>query len=743
MKKFTLSVVIFFWGFSLFALPSLQEKKSLQLIQKLYEDKLYRLALLEIDWLSTHYPNSSLLAKSLFFQGLTFSKIQENQKSQKSLSKNPFYLFSSKEQKQIFFTQAINYFFLYELNLSNSFFKLVKTSKFKSSKESESIKKSESAEKSDMEIQATYYQILIAVFQGDIDRAKQILKQTSFKIFNKNQKNFLLLLQKKKITLKEFIKILDKNSLQNIQKLALVRFLAEQDFENKNHQTALERYFFFTLLSKNFEEKPLLVYLDFFIGEALYKNSLFAATYQSDLLEEQLVQEAKIYFTKNNHNIIHSRLYLANIYAYQKQYSKSFDEYNLLLKDSAYFKNKDLIFNYIQLSQLLKKDKTESIFIQAIESKNSLKDKQELSLQVIEFYQKQKNCSLIVKLFIENEFSPLKLDETLQAKENFSTGKCYLERKQFQKSFSYFIKIPFHLTEIILPTSALVSQALGNLKKEKENLKFFQKLQSFAKDTDFGKTEQKQIKQNSLLYYYYAKEWKKFVQKQIKYFSTKESTPKDWRNWELLAISQTELEQNPQALKSYQNAFSLVRDTAHKIRLAQKIILIHKSKKEHSKIANIYEQLLETIPQENQLAIKLTIAKNYFQDKRIYQAKKWLLEIVKKPEIIKKPQQKLTSKEKNFYFEANYFLAEIWIAQNQAAKAISILTDTAKLTTIDNKWYRLMHYRLGKIYRYQKNWQLALKHYQFVANTKKNSPEKKDAIIRVKAIKKLLASAKK
>ena len=79
----------------------------------------------------------------------------------------------------------------------------------------------------------------------------------------------------------------------------------------------------------------------------------------------------------------------------------------------------------------------------------------------------------------------MKLDEITRAKENFFAGKCYLNLKQFQKSFSYFIKIPFHLTEIILPTSALVSQALGNLKKEKENLKFFQKLQSFAKDTDF------------------------------------------------------------------------------------------------------------------------------------------------------------------------------------------------------------------------------------------------------------------
>ena len=96
----------------------------------------------------------------------------------------------------------------------------------------------------------------------------------------------------------------------------------------------------------------------------------------------------------------------------------------------------------------------------------------------------------------------------------------------------------------------------------------------------------------------------------------------------------------------------------------------------------------------------------------------------------------------NLYFEANYLLAEIEIAQNQLRKAISILTDTAELTTIKNKWYRLIHYRLGKIYRSQENWQLALKHYQFVANTKGNTPEKKDAIIRVKATKKLLASKK-
>ena len=89
------------------------------------------------------------------------------------MSKNPFYIFSSNEQRQIFFTQAINYFFLYELNLSNSFFKLVKTSKFKSSEESESIRKSESTEKSDIEIQATYYQILIAVFQQQIILSKR------------------------------------------------------------------------------------------------------------------------------------------------------------------------------------------------------------------------------------------------------------------------------------------------------------------------------------------------------------------------------------------------------------------------------------------------------------------------------------------------------------------------------------------------------------------------------------------
>ena len=677
--------------------------------------------------------------KSFFFQGRVFFKNQEYQKSQKSLSKTPLHLFNSKDRDKIFFTQAKNYFFLYQLNLSNSFFELIQTDNFESSKESKFIK-----------TQASYYQILIAIFQGDIDRVRRILQQTSLKFFNKNQKDFLLLL-KKNITPKNFIKILDKDSLKSIEKLALLRFLAEQDFKKKSPQIALERYFLFTLSLTNFKEEFLLKYLDFFIGEALYKSSLSEFNQNSEPIakpiEKRLRKEAEIYLTKRGsynplQSIFHSHLYLANIYASQKKYSESLREYDLLLKNNIYFKNKDLIFNYIQLLQLLKKKPSEKIFIQAIELQDSLKDKQELSLQVMEIYQKKGNCNLIAKLFVDNKFSPLKFDEITHAKENFFAGKCYLNLKQFQKSFSYFIKIPFHLAEIIIPTSALVSQALGNLKKEKENLKFFQKLQSFAKDTDFGKTEQEQIKQNRLLYYYYAKEWKKFAQKQKKYFLTKNQTPKDWRNWELLAISQTELEQNSQALKSYQNAFNLVQDTAQKIRLAQKIIPIHKNKKEYSKIANIYEQLLAIIPPENQKAIKLTIAKNYFQDKKIKQAKKWLLEIVKRPAIIKKIPKELSSKKMNLYFEANYFLAEIEIAQNQLRKAISILTDTAELTTIKNKWYRLIHYRLGKIYRSQENWQLALKHYQFVANTKKNSPEKKDAIIRVKAIKKLLASKK-
>ena len=35
---------------------------------------------------------------------------------------------------------------------------------------------------------------------------------------------------------------------------------------------ALEKYFFFILFSEDLKKEPLLVYLDFFIGEALYKK---------------------------------------------------------------------------------------------------------------------------------------------------------------------------------------------------------------------------------------------------------------------------------------------------------------------------------------------------------------------------------------------------------------------------------------------------------------------------------------
>ena len=113
-----------------------------------------------------------------------------------------------------------------------------------------------------------------------------------------------------------------------------------------------------------------MVYFDFFIGEALYKNSLFESTPQSNIL----LQEAEIYLTKHNQNISQSRLYLANIYASQKKYIASFAQYNLLLENSAYFKNKNLVFNYIQLAQLLKKDNIKNIVIQAIDSQDSLKE---------------------------------------------------------------------------------------------------------------------------------------------------------------------------------------------------------------------------------------------------------------------------------------------------------------------------------------------------------------------------------
>ena len=72
------------------------------------------------------------------------------------MSELPLHLFNAEDLKKIFLTQAKNYFFLDELSLSNSFFELVKTDSFTSSKESDFIK-----------TQAIYYQILIAIFQGN------------------------------------------------------------------------------------------------------------------------------------------------------------------------------------------------------------------------------------------------------------------------------------------------------------------------------------------------------------------------------------------------------------------------------------------------------------------------------------------------------------------------------------------------------------------------------------------------
>ena len=81
--------------------------------------------------------------------------------------------------------------------------------------------------------------------------------------------------------------------------------------------------------------------------------------------------------------------------------------------------------------------------------------------------------------------------------------------------------------------------------------------------------------------------------------------------------------------------------------------------------------------------------------------------------------------------------------QKNRKKAVELLTNSVKPLKVDDKWYLLMHYRLGQLSRSLKIWNNALYHFQAVTKTKGDTEEKRDAKVRVAATKKLLASKKK
>ena len=704
------SIAVFFASNSLAAQSilkknSIAEQQSISLIQKLDRDELYQLALLEIEWLNKNHPLSREKDLIDFYKGTILSKLDKHESSLEILSQLDFNNLSDEQRFQIFFHQAQNYFYLQEFNLSQQFFQ--RTANI---------------------IDSLYFLGIIAILQGNLGTATKIINQLSIKDVRLEEMKFLELIQNSNYLSSKLVKILAEIKLSDLKKVILIRLLAEIDFNNNNSSLALEKYSL--LEQQNLKDDLAISLQNFFIGEAFYKNSLLigvANFSSSDNLN--LLKKSELYLKKhlqeNYQPITQSHLYLANIYINFQSYQDALAQYDLLLENSSYLFQKDIIVNYLELNQRVQNSNNqEEILITAIDTQQNLLAKKELALKLLILYQTKQNCDFIDNYFLNNTGSLLRENNLTSATEYFYAGKCYFSLDKPVVALSYLKNIK-PTDKMIILTTELVAQNLGRLKSNKLYQGYFSNF------SDSKGLYLKQIKKNSLDYYYFAENWQQYIKQWNLFF--KNNNLSDWQDFNKLGIAYQNNGQIKLALQAYTEAFALVKNKAKKVELAQNLINLYHTQKNFTKVAQTYESILDLLP-EQQNEIKLIIAKNWLTVAKTKNAEKWFKDIL---------IAKNLKKDSNTYLEASYYLAEILILQKNRKKAIELLTNSVKPLNVDDKWYLLMHYRLGQLSRSLKRWNNALYHFQAVTKTKGDTEEKRDAKVRVAATKKLLASKKK
>lgn len=691
LKKILFSLVLFFCFQNILAVTSLEEKKSFELIEKLYQDKFYRVAFQEIKWFQENFPNSNNTNEINLFKGSILSKINQPLLSLDVLSEIDLKIINLKQKQQLFFYQARNYFFLQQFNISSQFFQRLTTQ------------------------EAKYYLIIINILQGNSNKANTILAEIKLKELSAGNALFLKSLKKQD----NLENILESKKITALQKVIFTRFLAEQK------GNALEKYFLFELQTKNRETNFSNSLITFFIGEALYKASLL----ENSLDNNRLLLAAKFYLeqhlTKKIMPLDISYFYLATISHKLKDYKSAFNYYQLLLNNANYINQKYLVLNYLTLKEVTQIEDGDIILLSAIDNQKNFKDKQELSLKLLTSYLNKQSCQKIIQNFVTNPTSPLKTEiGKSSSTEYLFAGNCFFSKKQTKLALLYLTKINPNEPEVLNATKT-IAQKLGQERDKNSFNIYFNKISSAS--TDYLQ----EIQKNSLAYFYYAQDWKNYPKQVEKYLQNYPNSVLDLQTVERLAFAYQKNKQTELALQKYRLILEETTTKAEKIRIARIIIKQLQEQKKYGEIAQTYTKISTILP-EQEHRINLIIGKNWFAANNYQNAIKYLNKIVSKENI-----------EPEIYLEANYFLAEIYIIEEKIKKTITILTESVTPLGIDNKWYLVMHHRLGQIYRSQKNWEKALFHFKAVTKTKGNSEEKEFAKIRVKATKKLLAARKK
>ena len=702
MKQALFIILLFAFYNPLWAAISFKEKNSLALIEKLSQDSLSHLALLEVEYFLANFPSSSKKKEVKLQQATLLTKITDYQASIQILSGLKITEFQKETYEDLVFLQAKNYLFTHDFTQSLIFFQNI------------------AREKQDLYYSNAFYQGIAYLFLGELLLAKQAINNIS-KINQTKREQQILATINKWSPPENITTILANKNFSQLEKLILTTLFFELELQQKNTKQALEKLFFFNLQNK--KSDGIFAIVDFLVGKALYKLA------QAQHLEHKILQEAKqflvSYQEKHNSPTHQSYFYLGNIYAELGEYDLAYRQYNNLLQYVEYTKLTDFILNYVKLSRFLQKTSlVPEILQKATNNTTELNTKKKFITTLIDFYTAQKVCNKAESYLLE----VASITNSIKNFEgNFILGKCYFEQNEQLKSLHYLEKIPLDYSNAAKITK-MIAIILG---KQKNKEKF---LAYFAPTKDPATKKHQAIQINTLQYYYYAKDWQEF----IKNFQALEKTNfflADFDTKKQLATAYTQNNQQSKATAIYLALLKnnlAPKDTSA---IVKKLIQIYQKQKSYAKISEVYKILLEDLAEANKPKTELLIAKNYLAAKKTVLAQKWFRRIA---------YRKNTATILNYtelQAEAFYYLAGIYSAQKKYKSAITILIPELKRISIKNKWYSRLNFTIAQAYANLQQWKNALKHYKKVTN-KKNSKESRIAKGNIKKIQSFLTKQK-
>ena len=691
MKKIIFFLLLLITTFTLFA-NSILEKKSSDLIQKLTEDGLTRLALLEVDYFLKKFPNSNQKEKISFQKAQILTKIMQYQASSKILSKLQDH--SSEFYKESFFLQAKNYFRQQKLLESLIFFQNTKNNN------------------QDQQYSNFFYQMAIYLFLENLSTAKQLLENIIIKEQYPREKEFLQTLVWH--PQKEIEKVWQKTNFNELEKFLFTLISAELYNQEKNIDAALENLFSFYL--EEIKSPLISSLLNFFIAKNLYQKTTKEPSSDSlNLAKKFFLQHQQTKFSP----LPQSYLYLGNIYAREKKYQLAYQQYNYLLPYVNYTQLFSFVFNFVEISKFLNAPQTAKEILEKTMNNTVEVDKIKiLAAKLIGIYLSLGCCEKA--LFLQNSFK----DNT----QNLEIGNCYFIKQNYQKAKILLLQTPL-TKDTMLKTMSLLAAIFAIEKNEQGLLDYFEKIKPLLNNNFLP------LQQSKLNYYYYLENWIAYA----KDFEALQNNPAfvpTTKEQKKLAIAYKKTNQKTKLQLLHLKILKTLTSKKEKLELAETLITDYQKQKKYSQIAMIYEVLLADLATQNKPKIELLIAKNYLKAKNITKAQKWF------QIVAYRKNTKIFSNYAVFRSEALYFLAERYSAQKKYKSNIAILAPELKKITTKNKWYKKINFSIAGAYSNLQQWNKALKHYKIVAQ-EKDTKEGKIAHNNSLKIKKFLKEQKK